>query len=110
MESILPNFFFSVFFFFGVKLGHFTINNFFLYVTKTQAYQQKTEKFFISEEKSLVGSTPVLFYLLVLLVLLRYRQHLSPLIKAIILSLGDIKNKIFSPSQNRGVIFEASHP
>jgi hypothetical protein len=23
-----------------------------------QAYQQKTEKFFVSEEKSLVGSTP----------------------------------------------------
>jgi hypothetical protein len=50
-ESILPNFFFSVFFFFGVKLGHFNINNFILYVTKMQAYQQKTEKFFISEEK-----------------------------------------------------------
>jgi len=42
----------------GVKLGHFTINNFFLYATKMQAYQQKTEKFFFSEEKSLVGSTP----------------------------------------------------
>jgi len=27
------------------------MNNFFLYVTKTQAYQQKTEKFFVSEEK-----------------------------------------------------------
>jgi len=51
--SILSNFFF-----FGVKLGHFTINNFFLYVTKTQAYQQKTEKFLVSEEKSLVGSIP----------------------------------------------------
>jgi hypothetical protein len=56
-ESILPNFFFSVFFF-GIKLGHFTINNFFLYVMKMQAYQQNTEKFFVSEEKSLVGSTP----------------------------------------------------
>jgi len=43
--------FFLRFFFFGVKLGHFIINNFFLYVTKTQAYQQKTEKFFVSEEK-----------------------------------------------------------
>jgi len=32
--------FFLCFFFFGVKLGHFTINIFFLYVTKTQAYQQ----------------------------------------------------------------------
>jgi len=52
-------FFFLCFFFFGVKLGHFAINNFFLYVTKMQAYQQKTEKFFVSEEKSLVGSTPV---------------------------------------------------
>jgi len=50
-ESILPNFFFSVFFFFGIKLGHFTIYKFFLYATKTQAYQQKTEKFFVSEEK-----------------------------------------------------------
>jgi len=51
LESILPNFFFSVFFFFGVKLGYFTINIFFLYVTKLQAYQRKTEKFFVSEEK-----------------------------------------------------------
>jgi len=49
-ESILPNFFFSVFFFFGIKLGHFAINNFFLYVTKMQANQQKMEKFFVSEE------------------------------------------------------------
>jgi len=39
--------FFLRLFFFGVKLGHFTI----MYVTKTQAYQQKTEKFFVSEEK-----------------------------------------------------------
>ncbi len=46
-ESILPNFFF----FFVVKLGHFTFNNFFLYVTKPQAYQQKPEKFFVIEEK-----------------------------------------------------------
>jgi hypothetical protein len=43
--------FFLQYFFFGVKLGHFTINNFFLYVTKMQAYQRKTEKFFVSEEK-----------------------------------------------------------
>jgi len=50
-KSILQNFFFFIFFFFGVKLGHFTIHIFFLYVTKMQAYQQKTEKFFVSEEK-----------------------------------------------------------
>jgi len=43
--------FFLCFFFFVVKLGHFAINNFFLYVTKMQAYQQQTEKFFVSEEK-----------------------------------------------------------
>jgi hypothetical protein len=43
------NLFFSVFFF-GVKLGHFAIN-YCLYVANTQAYQQKTEKFFVSEEK-----------------------------------------------------------
>jgi len=42
--------FFLRFFFFGVKLGHFTINIFFLYVTKMQAYQRKMEKFFVSEE------------------------------------------------------------
>jgi hypothetical protein len=42
--------------FFAVKLCHFTINDFFLYVTNTQVYQQKTEKFFVSEEKSSIGS------------------------------------------------------
>ncbi len=47
----LTKLFFLRFFFFGVKLGHFTINIFFLYVTKMQAYQRKTEKFFVSEEK-----------------------------------------------------------
>ncbi len=31
--------FFFVFFFFGVKLGHFTANSFLLYVTNKQAYQ-----------------------------------------------------------------------
>jgi len=36
--------FFLRFFFFSVKLGHFTINNFLLYVTKTQVYQQKNGK------------------------------------------------------------------
>jgi len=50
--------FFLRFIFFGIKLGHFAINNFFLYVTKMKAYQQKTEKFFVIKEKSLVGSTP----------------------------------------------------
>ncbi len=40
-----------ILFFFGVKLGHFSINNFFLFVIKMQAYQRKTEKFFVSEEK-----------------------------------------------------------
>ena len=34
------------------------VNTFFSLVTNTQAYQRKTEKFFVSEEKSLVGSTP----------------------------------------------------
>jgi len=43
--------FFLCYFFFGIKLGNFAINNFFLYVTKMQAYQQKTEKFFVIEEK-----------------------------------------------------------
>jgi len=55
--------FFSSFFLFGVKLGHFTINNFFLYVTKMQAYQQKTEKFFVIEEKKfgriISGADPI---------------------------------------------------
>ncbi len=43
--------FFIRFFFFGFKLGHFTINYFFPDVINMQAYQQKTEKFFVSEEK-----------------------------------------------------------
>jgi len=42
--------FFLRFFFFGDKLGHFTINLFLLYVTNMQVYQQKTEKFFVSKE------------------------------------------------------------
>ncbi len=50
--------FFLLFIFFVIKLGHFTINNFALYVMKTQAYQQKAEKFFVSKEKSFVGSAP----------------------------------------------------
>jgi len=37
--------------FFGVKVGHFTINYFFLYVTNAKAYHQKMEKIFVSEEK-----------------------------------------------------------
>jgi len=32
------------------------MNDFFLYVTNTQAYQRKTEKFFVIEEKSFIGS------------------------------------------------------
>ncbi len=35
---------FSSFSFFSVKLGHFTINDFFLCLTNIQGYQQKTEK------------------------------------------------------------------
>jgi len=37
--------------FFAVKLGHSNINEFFLYVTNTQAKQQKLEK-----EKKQIGS------------------------------------------------------
>jgi len=48
--------FFSFFsFFFGVKLCHFTINDFFLFVTNAQAYQRKTEKF-LAKKKSFIGS------------------------------------------------------
>jgi len=46
----------SLFSIFKVKLGHFTINEIFLYVTNMQAYQQKTEKFFVSQEKIYIGS------------------------------------------------------
>ena len=49
-ESILPNFHFSVFPIFAVNLGHIIITTFFSYVTNTQAYQRKNEKFFLSEE------------------------------------------------------------
>ncbi len=46
------------FLFFGVKLGRFTNNFFLLHATNTQAYQRKMEKFFVSEEKSFIGSGP----------------------------------------------------
>ena len=36
---------------FAVKLGHFIVDTFLSYLPNTQAYQQKTEKFFASEEK-----------------------------------------------------------
>ena len=36
---------------FAVKLGHFIVDTFLSYVPNAQAYQQKTEKFFASEEK-----------------------------------------------------------
>ena len=36
---------------FAVKLGHFIEDTFLSYVPNTQAYQQKPEKFFASEEK-----------------------------------------------------------
>jgi hypothetical protein len=49
-------FFLHFYFIFDVKLGHFTINCFFLNVTNTQAYQQKSEKIFVSEENSFIGS------------------------------------------------------
>jgi len=43
MESILPNFFFSIFFF-GVKLGHFSINNFFSVCNKNASLPAKNRK------------------------------------------------------------------
>jgi len=38
--------------FFAIKLGHFIAKTFFPYVTKTHAYQQKSEN---EEKESLVG-------------------------------------------------------
>ena len=49
-QTTKPNFHFSVFPIFAVKLGHIIKTTFFSYVTNTQAYQRKTEKFFVSEE------------------------------------------------------------
>jgi len=51
LTGVDPTKLYFLHFFFGVKLGHFIINKFFLCVTKMQVYQQKTEKFFVSEEK-----------------------------------------------------------
>ncbi len=47
------------------KLGHFTNNLFMPYVTNMQAYQQKTEKFFVSEENKFyrIGSRSTRRYL-----------------------------------------------
>jgi len=64
LESILPNFFFSVFFFFGVKLGHFTINNFFSLCNENASLPAKKRKnSLLAKKKSLVGSSPKLSYL-----------------------------------------------
>jgi len=54
---------FSLFFIFADKLGHLTIDDFFLYVTNTQAYQRKMENFFVSEENKFyrIGSAGVMF-------------------------------------------------
>jgi hypothetical protein len=41
--------------FFKVKLGDFTINYFFLYVTNAKAYQQKTVKSSLAKKKSFIG-------------------------------------------------------
>jgi hypothetical protein len=45
---------FSFFLIFAVKVGLFTILYFFLHLANMQAYQQKTEKFFVSEEKKFI--------------------------------------------------------
>jgi len=37
-------------------VGHFTINEFFLYVTNAQAYQQKWKNSSIAKKKSIIGS------------------------------------------------------
>jgi len=47
--------FFLRFLIFAVKLSHFTINYFFLYIINTQTYHWKTKKFFVSKEKSFIG-------------------------------------------------------
>jgi hypothetical protein len=46
--------------FFGVKEGNFTINYFFLYVTKAKTNFRKMEKIFVSKEKSFIGSAALL--------------------------------------------------
>jgi len=55
--------FFLRFLILAVKLDHFTIFDFFLYLINIQAYQQKTEKFFVSEEKKFhrIGYTELIF-------------------------------------------------
>jgi len=43
-ESILPNFFFLRFFLFGIKLGHFSTNNFFSVCNKNASLKSKNRK------------------------------------------------------------------
>ncbi len=51
-EKLGPNPTKLFFLFFAVKLGHFTVNDFFLFVMNMQAYQRKTEKFFLANKKT----------------------------------------------------------
>jgi len=45
-----------LFFIFADKLGYFTINYFFPFCSKHASLPSKTENFFVSEEKSFIGS------------------------------------------------------
>jgi len=50
--------FFSSFFFFGIKLGHFTINIFFCMLQTHKLTSKKRRNSSLAKKKSLVGSTP----------------------------------------------------
>jgi len=50
--------FFSPFFFFSVKLGHFTINIFFCMWQKCKLTSEKRKNSSLAKKKSMVGSTP----------------------------------------------------
>jgi len=51
LEPILQNFFFFVFFFFGVKLGHFTINTFFSVCNKNASLPVKNGEILHKQRK-----------------------------------------------------------
>jgi len=55
------------FLFFGVKLGHFIINYFFLYERNENAYQQKRKKSSLAKKKSFIGSAFGVKYLKIII-------------------------------------------
>jgi len=92
--------FYLPFFIFADQICLFTINDFFIYVTNTQTYQQKTEIFFVTTEKSFIGSAIVLDCLFALLGSELVKVVVNMLIKSTLKNLKHILSSLKLASYN----------